>query len=226
MSSPPALANWPYQALFFWGVLGIFILIAAALFVCTPFGHLLKRRLLRVGRTKDTERSGQYQPELQAHTIEFRSPIGTPAPPYEWVLRITPPPLPTAAHLSSAVAHVPPTLTHRYSDISRVASEYGLGIQMTKDGAGETHITETREETADALDYGNSAPICTETNPGVLLSEPVQDSPGRPLSAAEIGNAEGPEATGESECQATQDRSRVILLQSDERATAASHVYA
>lgn len=188
----------------------------AFLLVCTPLGHPFKRRLLRLG--PNSSKAAQFNtPELEGHTFEFRSPhaIGTPAPPYEWILRVTPPPPPTA-HFSSDVAHIAPILTHRFSDIPRVPSGHGLGIQVKEEKDEEKRSIETPEKEKPVAVGPDSNPDCSEVKKGTLVSKPVQPSPSRPLSASEIGRPEMRAVLGEAERQARQDRYRALFLQSDE----------
>jgi len=219
VSSPPATVNGSYQVLFMWGILGLSIIIVTVLLVCTPLGQPLKRRLQRLG--SGSSKAEQSTRELEAHTFEFRSPhmVGTPAPPYEWVLRITPPAPPTA-HLSSPndVAHVAPTLTHRFSEISRAPSGHGLGFQAEESSVGEKKGLEDSLEQEKTKDiHFDRAPDYSEPTPDPFVSKPVHVSPSRPLSVAEVGRVEAPAAT-EFELQTRRDRSRALLLQSDVRA--------
>lgn len=197
------------------GALGISIIIVAFLLVCTSLGHPLKRRLLRLG-AKSSEKSGEFNnSELETHTFEFRSPHppGSPAPPYEWVLRITPPPPPTA-HFPSIAAHISPSLTHRFSDTPRDSSGHGLGIQTKEDLVEEKQIITKSSEKADNL-HPRSPLDCTETNRADLVSNPVQILSSRPLSVADTGAVA--KAAEVAERQARHDRYRALLLQSDEK---------
>lgn len=84
---------------------------------------------------------------------------------------------------------------------------------------GEKHdikILERDSEKANEVHPDGSARDCSEANSGNLVSEAVQLSPSRPLSAAEIGRNDELTAT-EGKRKATQDRYRALLLQSNER---------
>jgi hypothetical protein len=111
-------------------------------------------------------------------------------------------------------------LTHRFSDIPRVPSGHGLGIQVQEGISGEKHDIKAPEtEKPDELhpDSGHGAPVFSEVNVGNVVSKVVQLSPSRPLSAAEIGSVEALSATEEVKRQARRDRYRALLLQSNER---------
>ncbi|KAF8575177.1 hypothetical protein K439DRAFT_765590 [Ramaria rubella] len=204
--SSPQSSNSSYQVLFIWGILGMAFIIITCLLFCTPLGHPLKRRLLRL---KSGEKANMD--EFEAHTFDYRSPLlGSPAPPYEWV---APPPPPPMAHLpANDVAHIAPTLTHRFSDIPRASSSgHTLGVQ---DQVQKYDMEILKEDEPKLEDHQlDSVPHYSDPDQNAVALKP-KVSPSRPLSAGETGRTEVLEAY---ERQMKRDRNRALLLQSDER---------